>query len=199
MVRLSARTRPSTFRLYRARLLEPAEDLAQEVCAEAAVHVQTLHGPRKGDLLYRWIHTVTRHKIADHFRARKHRAEAEPIGGPQPELAQIPDANHDTLDPHTDDGCMQILVAAMSLVRAVVAPRTWRAFEAVVLERRKAGEVALELGVLPDFVNDAACRVSQRVIEIGKKLARLEEPPTQISAGPPLLAETTFDRRRLPL
>jgi RNA polymerase sigma factor (sigma-70 family) len=175
-----------------------AEDLAQEVCAEAAEHVHGLHGPRKGDLLCKWIHTTTRHKIADYFRARKCRAEGEGIGGSQPDLAEIAEANRETVDfdPHTDDGRTVILRAAMALVRAVVAPRTWQAFEGVVLEGRSVAEVALELGVLPNFVRDAVYRVRRRVIEIAKRLAANGGRPVNSS---PLQAGTRFDGRRLPL
>jgi hypothetical protein len=66
---------------------------------------------------------------------------------------------------------MRILRAAMNILRATVAPRTWQAFREVALERREVGEVAAELEMTPHAVSDAVYRVRCQLNHLVKRLA----------------------------
>ena len=77
---------------------QDAEDLAQQVCIQIARRIGDFRGQPNGESFRAWVGAITRHKIADYFRARSRRPEGEPVGGNQPELAQITDREPDSAD-----------------------------------------------------------------------------------------------------
>ena len=138
--------------------------------------IRTIRGELTGDRLLAWVRAIARNVVADYFRARDNRREGEPVGGQQPELAQIADARGQALDSsQVPVGPARILLRAMNMVRASVEPRTWEAFSAVAVDRRDIGEVAAQLGVTPDAVRHAVHRVNRLLIRYAKRLAELSD------------------------
>jgi DNA-directed RNA polymerase specialized sigma24 family protein len=122
---------------------------------------------------------LSRVKIADYFRARRKRAEWEPDGGDETELAQIADREPEMtdFDPRTEEGRLRILDAAIALVRAIVRPRAWQAFREVELAGRNVAEVASELGMTAHAVSAAVYRVHHFVIHTAKELSAATDAP----------------------
>ena len=152
---------------------EDSDDMTQEVCAQVASHVRGFRGARTGDNLHRWVRKIIWNKVVDFCRARARRPEGEAVGGAQPELAQIAEAERETGDllPNTLQQ-RRILHCAMEVVRALVRPSTWDAFSAVALDARDAGEVAAELDMTPHGVHEAVHRVRALLDQYVKRLAK---------------------------
>lgn len=155
---------------------QDSDDLGQEVCLDILRHLHAFRFERTGDNLHKWVRAITQAKIADYFRTRARRAEGKPVGGPEPELAQIPEQPRDTGEFLADDDPRaRILRATMALVRTRVQPQTWEAFCALTFEDRDATEVAAKLQMTPHAVREAVYRVCDLLKEYATLLAKLRD------------------------
>jgi RNA polymerase sigma-70 factor (ECF subfamily) len=124
------------------------------------------HQPGQGRFR-KWLWTITRNKINDHFR--RHATEPEPEGGTgaQLRMAAIPDAPPEETSQHPAQRAelKSLYGRALELVRAGFEDHTWRAFWMATVERRSTAEVAAALGMSPQAVRQAKCRVLRRLRE----------------------------------
>jgi len=157
---------------------QDGEDLAQEVCIRIARGLGSYRGERTGDHLHRWVRAIVRNQVADYFRTRERRRRVEAADAAQCMLAQVADARGETVDSSEETAeRKRILYRAMGIVRALVEPRSWEAFCAVVLERREPREVAAQLALTPHALRQAIYRVNRLLIRHAKEIADLCHDP----------------------
>lgn len=169
----------------RARLApEDTADVFQEVFQAAFARLDGFRKERPGDTFRGWLRTIARNKIHDHFRRLERQPRA--VGGSQIQarLAQCqapPDAHGGACSTGSSelregqagesgltsagDAERELFQRALAVVRSRFRDRTWRAFEATVLEGRAPRDVASDLGMQPGAVRVAKCRVLQRLRE----------------------------------
>lgn len=73
-----------------------AADCVQEVFAAVAAGIGQFHRDRPGDSFGAWLRTITRSKVADHFRRRQGRPDAEGGTTAYQQLLNLPQAREKT-------------------------------------------------------------------------------------------------------
>ena len=108
-----------------------------------------------------WLRTITRHRVADHFR--RHAGSPRAVGGSTAlqQLQNVPEPADDS--PAEIDAVWQ---GVLELVRAEFADRIWQAFWQTTIDDRRGADVAKSLGMSVDAVYQAKSRVLRRVREV---------------------------------
>jgi RNA polymerase sigma-70 factor (ECF subfamily) len=147
-------------------------DLLQDVFQSVAAHIGRFRKERAGDTFRGWLRTITRNKVADHFRKRAVQPQAaggttafQQMGAvPAPSGSLSASASQSEL---AADAVAQrdLLARALNLIREEFEDRTWQAFWQTAVESRSAADVAAELGMSAGAVRVAKCRVLRRLRE----------------------------------
>lgn len=144
--------------------VQDASDLLQDVFQAVAARFEHFHHDKPGDTFRGWLRTITRNKVRDHFRKRRHEPDA--AGGTQANAwwADFPDGP-ELLDSDPDEQSENVLLyhRAMELIQDSFEEKTWRAFWLVVVDGKTPQDAAAELGTTPAAVRVAKCRVLQRL------------------------------------
>lgn len=161
---------PLVYRLGRSRGLQPsdADDLVQEVFAAVARSVEAwLANERRGPFRA-WLLTISRNTAVNLLTRSKHRPFAtlnrvgeQPVGLRDADIAVEPDLARE----FDIEYQRERFLWAADQVRAIVAPKTWRAFWATAVEDRRVADVARELGMSEGSVYIARSRVMARLRE----------------------------------
>ena len=140
---------------------QDARDVVQEVLGSVATSIDGFHGLGPRGQFRAWLRTITRHRVADHFR--RHAGRARAVGGStaQQQLQNIPEPADDSLA-ETD----AVWQGVLELVRAEFADRIWQAFWQTTIDERRGADVAKSLGMSVDAVYQAKSRVLRRVREV---------------------------------
>ncbi len=103
-----------------------------------------------------WLHGITRHKLADHFRHRF----------PQPlehsSLVQTLPAVPEQLSEEAQDQAL-IVHAVLAQIRPEYEPHNWEAFYRTAVLQQPAVQVAAELGLTSTAVRQAKFRILRRL------------------------------------
>ncbi len=142
-----------------------AADIGQEVLSEVARCIRSFEYQPDRGRFRDWLGTLVRRKIS-RFLKKKGREPADAADGEASEPGPGP-ADAGWIDTFN----ARILTAAMERARPHFEPATWRAFERVWLEDRRAGDVAAELALPIEKVYTAKSRVLKRLEEEVRILA----------------------------
>jgi RNA polymerase sigma-70 factor (ECF subfamily) len=158
---------PMIYRYARRVGLQDADaaDISQEVLTEVTRCIRSFeYHPERGRFRD-WLGLLVRRRLARFLKKK---------GREGPDVAE---EESDTPEPcsadaeWTDEFNARILAAAMERARPHFEPVTWRAFEGVWLENRRAGEVAAELNLPIEVIYTAKSRVLKRLEEEVRALA----------------------------
>jgi RNA polymerase sigma-70 factor (ECF subfamily) len=140
---------------------QDARDVVQEVLGSVATSIDDFRGPGPRGRFRAWLRTITRHRVADHFRRRAGSARA--VGGSTAlqQLQNVPEPADDS--PAEIDAVWQ---RVLELVRAEFADRIWQAFWQTTVDDQRGADVAKSLGMSVDAVYQAKSRVLRRVREV---------------------------------
>src|SRR6266540_1808747 len=134
---------------------QDAADVSQNVFRSVATNLQ--HYRQKGgpDAFRGWLRIITRNKLRDHYRLRRHRAQA--VGGARGlrQLLALPDPSVSADDVARGGGANLLLAEAVGRVRCAVAERSWVAFWQATVDGRMASDIAADLGMTADAVRMA--------------------------------------------
>ncbi len=158
---------PLIYRYARRMGLQDADaaDISQEVLTEVARCIRSFeYHPDRGRFRD-WLGILVRRRLG-RFLKKKVR-EAPDATEAEADLSEPCSADTEW----TDEFNARILVAAMEKARPHFEPATWRAFEGVWLENRRAGEVAAELKLPIEAIYTAKSRVLKRLEEEVRILA----------------------------
>jgi RNA polymerase sigma-70 factor (ECF subfamily) len=152
-----------------------AADVGQEVFRAVATAIDRFRRDRPGDSFRGWLWSITRCKLADHWRVKLARPAAE--GGTHAhqrldqiaaESSSVSSASYQPAAGETE----RLLCRALDLVRSEFEPQTWQAFWRVAVDGRRAADVAAELNISVGSVYVAKSRILRR---LRVALAGLEE------------------------
>jgi RNA polymerase sigma-70 factor (ECF subfamily) len=146
---------------------EDAADIVQEVFRSVAISLPAFQ-PRSGSSFRGWLKTVTRSKMADHFRRRAGRPLAAGGTAALERLHSAPDHLQDDESSEADEATESQHVArrALELLQTEFEERTFRACWLTAVEGRATGEVAAELGMNAASVYQARSRIFRRLREL---------------------------------
>lgn len=144
---------------------QDVSDVLQDVFAAVARGLIRFHKEGVQDTFRGWLATVTRNKVRDYFRRRTSQAVA--VGGTEAtlQLTQTPDPRDAPVacDDTEPDVFGAVLQCALASIQQEFQPQTWRAFWCVVIEGRRAVDVAAELAMQPGAVRVCKSRVLARL------------------------------------
>jgi RNA polymerase sigma-70 factor (ECF subfamily) len=139
-----------------------AADLVQEVWQSAAGALERFERTRESGTFRGWLWTITRNKIADHFRKSSDTPSA--AGGTEARrlLEAVPEQ-----EPPDDTGVEEhaLLHRALALIQPEFEERTWQAFWRLTVDSQGAATVGQELGMAANAVHQAKFRVLKRLRE----------------------------------
>jgi RNA polymerase sigma-70 factor, ECF subfamily len=143
---------------------DDAADIFQEVFASVFAAVGRFHREQQGGRFRGWLWTVTRRKIQDHYRSLATREEARGGTEAQQWMSALPEQlEAHALDEEERTQHNSLFVRALEFVKAEFEDRTWQLFWQVVIDKRSAQDVAVELGISANGVRQAKSRVLRRM------------------------------------
>ncbi len=142
---------------------DDAADVAQEVFQ--SVHRGIAEFSHEGpEATFRgWLWTITRHRLADHFRRTQ--AEAKPAGGTDAHQRLLELSADEPPSSATASAVRTRIDRALTAIRGDFSDETWQAFRRAALEERTSAEVSQELGISANAVRKAKARVLRRLRE----------------------------------
>ncbi len=157
-----------------------AADVSQEVLCDLSGSIKNYCGDGEGATFRGWLWTITRNKIANHYRLKSKTLESK--GGTEflhlveylPEKS--PESSQDTADLH---------LRALEGLRTSFNEKTWIAFWRLAIEGDAAKDVADDLGVSIWTVYKARSRVISRLrVELGNESEYLSAVGHPLQASP---------------
>lgn len=142
---------------------QDAEDLGQEVFRAVASKIDRFErkGPR--DTFGGWLRTITRHKVADHWRLQSRQPDSI-SAGEAIESFETPDLSS-VVTTSSDVPTGIVYQRALSLIRSEFRESSWKAFWGTAVEGRATADVASDLKMSPMAVRKAKSRVLRRLRE----------------------------------
>jgi RNA polymerase sigma-70 factor, ECF subfamily len=153
---------------------EDAKDTSQEVFKTVAIKLGLFRREAPSDSFRAWIRSVTRNKIADHYRGAETHIKAS--HGQGVEIAEIPDKcwNIELEDDPVRE-TTELFQRAVQLIRQEFSERDFQAFWRVAVNGMSAKDVATELGMTPNAVFIVISRIKKRVREEFGDLIEVKE------------------------
>lgn len=158
---------------------QDSEDLGQEVFRAVAARIDGFERNKPGDTFGGWLRTITRHKVADHWR----RKSRQPNTIDSPELLQSlgenPDQDTAPVADRTDDERNHVrgivYQRALELIRSEFRESSWKAFWGTAVDGRQTADVGKDLNMTPMAVRKAKSRVLRRLREEFEGLGEMDD------------------------
>ncbi len=162
---------------------EDRVDVCQEVFRAVAVNIDNFRHDQPGDTFRGWLRTITRSKVADHFRRQNRQPAA--IGGSvaRERFLAIPDGEASSAAEAGNQEKAILVNRALDLIRSEFEDRTWQAFWRATVEGQPSDVVAESLEMTPAAVRQAKSRVLRRLREELHQLLEQEDHPSGSVGG----------------
>jgi RNA polymerase sigma-70 factor (ECF subfamily) len=141
---------------------DEASDIFQETFRSVSANLNNFKPTKSTGSFRSWLRTISRTKIADHFRRANRQPHAQGGTAAQLHLAEVPDVLPET-DGEAERETSQVVQRAMELIKPEFDPRNWSAFWQIAVEGRSAVEVAAEHDVAPQTIRQANYRIRRRL------------------------------------
>ena len=135
-----------------------AADVSQDVLADLAKSIEKFSRDGDGATFRGWLWTITRNKIADHFRRWSQTTNGSGGTGALHLIEQLPDERPETPADVTD-----LHLRALEGLQCNFNEATWTAFWRVVVEGDAAKDVSEDLGITVWAVYKAKTRVMAKL------------------------------------
>jgi RNA polymerase sigma-70 factor, ECF subfamily len=141
--------------------LQPSDaaDLTQDLFHTVFTRLDTFRHDQPGASFRGWLWTITRNRIALHFRNQSTRPH--PAGGDSAFQHLATPADDDTTAP--PESKAEVVRRALELIRPEFEPATWQAFWKVQVEDQPVASTATALGLSTNAVYKARARVLRRL------------------------------------
>ena len=138
-----------------------AADVVQDVFATLSSKIHQFDRDRPGASFRAWMATITRTRVADHYRRRSKQPQAQGGTNAIEWLQAVPDLDRDP----TSVSALAVTVTqrVLELIRDEFETKTWEAFRLTAIDNIPAGEVAERLSMRVGSVYQARCRVLLRL------------------------------------
>jgi len=141
---------------------QEAEDAVQDVFGTVVRRIHDFERRARPGSFRAWLRKVTASKVRRMLVRRAHQPVA--VGGSDDlDLLALPDPSKEQDEIWEREWENRKMEVALRWARGAVKPKTWRAFEILALEGRKAEEAAGELGMDVGMVYVCKSRVLQRI------------------------------------
>ena len=160
---------------------QDAEDLGQEVFRAVAARIETFQRKTASDTFGGWLRTITRHKVADHWRKRSR----QPNTVDSPELLQSLSSASDAANPLLESSASPaeeqaeirgiVYHRALELIRTEFRESSWKAFWGTAVEGRATADVAADLNMTAMAVRKAKSRVLRRLRDEFEGLGEMDD------------------------
>jgi RNA polymerase sigma-70 factor (ECF subfamily) len=155
---------------------DQAADVGQEVFRAVSTSIQRFHRSPQGKFLG-WLRTITRFKVADHFRQSAQNPQA--VGGTaflsviSGITSEVDVSQTESLDePDAAEANAVVTERMLALIQSKFSQQAWTAFWETAVNGRTANDVAEELRMTAMAVRKAKSRVLGRLkSELGDLLA----------------------------
>jgi RNA polymerase sigma-70 factor (ECF subfamily) len=142
-----------------------ADDAVQEVFRVVARSLDRFRRDRPGDTFRGWLHGITHNVILMHFR--RGRGEVRAAGGSDAhDLLEQVTAPTGPLEEDPAEQISELYRRGLELVRGDFEDRSWQMFWRSVIDGRRSGDVAAEMGATAAAVRQAKSRVLRRLREV---------------------------------
>ena len=142
-------------------------DVVQEVFRAVVTGIDGFRKDRPCDTFRGWLRTVTRSKLADHFRRLNRNPVAIGGSGARFQMEHISDESNDDDSTESEDderlAEFALFHRGLEKIRHDFDPKTWQAFWRVTVDGLSATEAANELSMKSGTVRVAKSRVLQRL------------------------------------
>ncbi|MEM6472390.1 MAG: sigma-70 family RNA polymerase sigma factor [Planctomycetota bacterium] len=167
---------PLVYSWCRCAALSPEEsrDVSQDVFGSVAQSIDRFRSQERTASFRRWLKTITLNRCRDFHR--KHKEVARGGSTAMHLLANLPDQQFDSVQPHMSEDTAEqsfLLRRAAEMVRTQFEEKSWQAFHQVVIHSRAVNDVAADLDISPGAVRIAKCRV---LAKLRQCLPELLEP-----------------------
>jgi RNA polymerase sigma-70 factor (ECF subfamily) len=142
---------------------EDRADVCQDVFRAVAISIDSFQRDQPGGTFRGWLRTITRNKIADHFRRQNRQPDAQGGTDAYERFSEIPDGDSASASEVSDQETAIIVNKTLDLIRPEFEERTWQAFWRAAVEGQPAGVVAEALEMTPGAVRQAKSRVLHRL------------------------------------
>jgi len=138
-----------------------APDVVQNVFMAVARGVASFERHKASGSFRSWLATITRNKVRDYFRSAARSIDAEGGSSAVGRLAELEEKLDSTIC--AESSRTPLAKQLLRQVEAEFEPLTWRAFWLMVIESRRAAEVAELTGLSLASVYQAKSRVLRRL------------------------------------
>lgn len=157
---------------------QDAEDLGQEVFRAVANRIDRFQRKTDADTFGGWLRTITRHKVADHWRYKSR--EPKTIDSPEllQSLANKANAilsDRESAEEQREEIRGIVYQRALELIRSEFRESSWKAFWGTAVDGRATADVAADLKMTPMAVRKAKSRVLRRLREEFDGLGEIED------------------------
>jgi RNA polymerase sigma-70 factor (ECF subfamily) len=142
---------------------QDAADVSQNVFRSVATNLRRYRHEGGPDAFRGWLRIITRNKLRDHYRLRRHRAQAVGGAGGLRQLLALPAPSAGADDGPRSNETNPVLAEAVGRVRCAVEERSWVAFWQATVDGRMASDIAADLGMTADAVRMAKSRILRRL------------------------------------
>lgn len=137
------------------------EDIAQNVFLTVSKNLQYFGQDVEQNSFRAWLWTITRHKILDHFRAKRKLPESQDPEQLADALGMQELSFAERTEDHQREDLKTIVNAAMELIRGDFSEKTWNAFYRTVALGEAPSDVARDL----EMTSAAVCMCRGRVLK----------------------------------
>lgn len=148
-----------------------ASDLVQTVFLTVSIAIEKFRREQKSDTFRGWLRTITRHAIADHFRANDGGTLTRGGTTGQIRIRDFPDddapvpgelSDSDILPNERSMLCRRFL----EILRPDFEPQVWASFERTAIHGDRAVDVAASLGITVSSVYKSKTRVLKKLRQV---------------------------------
>jgi RNA polymerase sigma-70 factor (ECF subfamily) len=144
---------------------QDVDDVTQEVFADVASKLTKFTEGPAGSFRS-WLFTITRYKVADHYRCINERPAAAGGSDAHKRLEELPEAADSSTEEESVSEHAILVRRALEFVRPEFRARTWEAAWRVAVDGQSAAEVAAALEMTAGAVHTAKSRVLARLREL---------------------------------
>lgn len=173
---------PQVYSWARGAGLQPcdAADVMQATFLAAYKGIASFDNTAANATLRGWLWTITKSKIADHFRRRTKQPEAAGGSDAHAQLMQVAIPDYDCESTSAVGLATTAVRAILKEIESDFEPRTWKAFCRTALDGQEAEKVGREIGLKAGAVYVAKCRVLKRLRrELNDLIGPIDQGPNE--------------------
>lgn len=153
---------------------EDRGDVCQEVFRAVASYMGSFQRGEAGGTFRGWLRTITRSKVADHFRRQNRQPAAAGGSAAYERFLEVADSDGSGIAEASDQEMAILVKRTLDSIHPEFEDRTWQAFWRATVEGQNAAVAAEAMGMTAGAVRQAKSRVLHRLREELQPLLEME-------------------------